>query len=479
MRKKCVQMSLYDTWQGVEARLTEDVPLLFRQLEEHLNWDAIVPLGFRLAFNKKYGRKRKYELESFLRAMLVQRMYGYTEDTQLLNTLRICRELRVYCGFGRVPDASKITRFKQDFCDHLSGMFERLVELTEPICRQMDEELADMLVFDTTGIENHVAENNPKFMDRKLSQAKWIARQDPNCEPYKAVYGLLPQCAAANPAVKKQYVNGHYCYAQKAAILTNGLGIVRHLALLDESFKAAHPEMLVEKRPADPAIDKEIGDSTALRPVLSDFQKAHPAFAYATFTGDAAFDSYDNFNFLLNDCGFSAAVIPINPRNPKSAGETTFDENGVPLCPRDGTPFQYQGKAGGKNRSLRLKYLCPKSRLTRRGKGFTWVCHCDEPCTPSAYGKCVYVQPHKNLRLYPGIQRGSEQWEQVYNVRTCVERTIFSLKGSLGLQGRKTSNTLTSKADLFLAGIVQLLCVLLAHALHDHSLARRPRKLIA
>ena len=34
MRKKCVQMSLYDTWQGVEARLTEDVPLLFRQLEE-------------------------------------------------------------------------------------------------------------------------------------------------------------------------------------------------------------------------------------------------------------------------------------------------------------------------------------------------------------------------------------------------------------------------------------------------------------
>ena len=43
----------------------------------------------------------------------------------------------------------------------------------------------------------------------------------------------------------------------------------------------------------------------------------------------------------------------------------------------------------------------------------------------------------------------------------------------------KTSNVLTTKADLFLAGIVQLLCVLLAHKLHDVSIARSPRKLIA
>ena len=49
----------------------------------------------------------------------------------------------------------------------------------------------------------------------------------------------------------------------------------------------------------------------------------------------------------------------------------------------------------------------------------------------------------------------------------------------LCISNRKTSNVLTTKADLFLAGIVQLLCVLLAHKLHDLKLARRPRKLIA
>lgn len=78
---------------------------------------------------------------------------------------------------------------------HTYQIFERLVELTEPICREMDAELSDCLIYDTTEIESHVAENNP------------------NMDPYRAVYGLLPDCAAANPAIKQQYINGHFCYA--------------------------------------------------------------------------------------------------------------------------------------------------------------------------------------------------------------------------------------------------------------------------
>ena len=68
---------------------------------------------------------------------------------------------------------------------------------------------------------------------------------------------------------------------------------------------------------------------------------------------------------------------------------------------------------------------------------------------------------------------------QIYNRRTCVERSINALKDTLGISNRKTSNVLTTKADLFLAGIVQLLCVLLAYKLHNLKLARCPRKLIA
>jgi hypothetical protein len=474
MRKKYAQMSLLDTWHSVEERLEADKPELFRLLDEHLDWDEIIPDAFYRAFYLRTGRKRKYELESFMRALFLQRIFHYVEDSQLLATLRYSFEMRDYCGFECVPDASKLTRFKQEFCDHIRTVFERLVDLTEPICRRMDEALADILTFDTTGIESYVTENNPKFFRVKEKQLKSLAKADPTFDPSYGAAVLMPKIAASNDAVKLQYINGHFCYAQKAAVVANGLGIVRRLELLDEDFKKHHPEMPIDKQTKHPELDKEIGDSTALKPVLTDFRTAHPHFHYGTFTADSAFDSYDNYAFLMKDCKFNKAVIPLNPRTglPKLEG---FNENGVPVCPIDKTPMLYLGKSGGKNRSLRLKWVCHKSAPATKSK----CCTCESPCTPAPYGKCVYTYPHKNLRLYPGIARDCEEFSAIYNKRASIERSINSLKDTLGIANRKTSNVLTTKADLFLAGIVQLLCVLLANKLHDVKLARRPRRLIA
>jgi hypothetical protein len=290
----------------------------------------------------------------------------------------------------------------------------------------------------------------------------------------------MPQAAQSNGEVKYQYIDGHFCYAQKAAVLTNGLGIVRHLDLLDLDFRLRHPEVPTEKRMKDPKVDKEIGDSTALKPVLRDFRAAHPNLRYGTFFGDSAFDSYDNYKFLLGEFAFRQAVIPLNPRNSATAQETDFNENGTPLCPLDKTPLRLQGKSGGKHRSLRLKYLCPKSVPTRLEDGrYTKICLCETPCTPAKYGRCVYVYPDKDLRLYPGLSRDDPMFDAIYKRRAAVERAIASLKHSLCLQGRKTSDVLSTKADLLLAGITQLVCVLLAGRLNALSLARRSRLLLA
>jgi len=200
---------------------------------------------------------------------------------------------------------------------------------------------------------------------------------------------------------------------------------------------------------------------------------------YSTFSADAAFDSYDNYSFLLKDYGFNRAVIPVNPRNSATSDAKDFNENGTPLCPADGTPFLFHSESDGKKRSLRLKYICPKTRVIQTEKGATRRCFCESPCSDSKYGKCVYVYPEKNFRLYPGISRDTDEFTAIYNRRAAVERSINSLKDTLGIANRKTSNVLTTKADLLLAGIVQLLCVLLADKLHDTKLARRPRRLIA
>jgi len=479
MRNKNVQMSLYDMYKDVAASIEEDKPKLFRLLDEYIDWDTIIPARFYAAFYKRMGRPRDYPLVGFMKSLFLQKIFGYIDDSLLLLTLLHSREMREFCGFRKVPDAAKLTRFKQDFLPYLTEIFDVLVELTDPICREMDAEMADSLIFDTTGVESHVAENNPKFLNSKLRQAKAIAKIAPAFDPYKGVYSLLPDYAYANPNVKRQYINGYFCYAQKAGFLTNGLGIVRHIALFDDEFKAAHPELPMEKRSQNPDSDKEIGDARALLPVLRDFRTAHPSLAYSTFMGDSSFDSYDLYSALLGEYGFTRAIIPINLRNSATASPAQFNESGIPLCPDDNTPLKFHSVCGGKNRSKRIKFVCPKSQTVKSARGATWRCRCENTCSPSIYGRSVYVYPNANKRLYPGIIRGTPEWDALYKRRTEVERSIGSFKAVLGIQHRKTYNTKTTKADLILAGIVQLLCVVLADRLHNRKLIRRVRKLAA
>ena len=51
------------------------------------------------------------------------------------------------------PDASKFTRFKQDFLMDLQSMFDHLVDITEPICQRIDSNLASMSMM----IKHHIA----------------------------------------------------------------------------------------------------------------------------------------------------------------------------------------------------------------------------------------------------------------------------------------------------------------------------------
>ena len=216
MQIRNMQMSLFDTYNDVSSSLENNKPKFFALMEKYICLDELIPVSsFYHAFYKDTGRKRVYTLESFIAALVLQRVFGYKDDIQLLNTLKYSHEMREFCGYTKVPDTDKITRFKQNFCDGLEKLLLRLVDMTEPICRQINTELSDCLILDTTGIESYVAENNPKYMNSKLKQAKSIAKSNPSFNPYIGVYVLLPDCANSNSAVKQQYINGHYCYAQK------------------------------------------------------------------------------------------------------------------------------------------------------------------------------------------------------------------------------------------------------------------------
>ena len=306
---------------------------------------------------------------------------------------------------------------------------------------------------------------------------------DDSYDPYKAAYGSMPTHAASNQAIQQMYINGHFCYAYKFGIVTNGLGIVRDISFYNKDFLNAHPDIVVEKKSDSPDEDKSLADSKALLPVLIDFFKKHPYIEPKTFLGDAAFDTIEIYKSLFEDIGFRKAFIPLRVKLSMKGTDYTVNENGIPCCPHDSTlPMKREGsKSQLRSKLPTMKFVCPNMKWLRdkqTGKIYR-KCHCDNPCTISSCGRMIYIYPEKNLRAYPGVERGSREWEYTYKIRINVEKSINHFKDSFCISNRKTQNEKTLHADLILAGITQLVTVLVADKIHKHQYIRSLKPLIA
>ena len=485
------QLSLADIFQDCQNIFDNDKPAFLSLLETHIDIDEFIPISFRNHFYASTGRSRKYPLHAFLWALIIQRIFSIPTDQLLLTFLSYSKPLRDFCGFTKVPDASKITRFKQDFLDDLQLVFDNLVDVTEPICQAIDSAKANMTIFDSSGIEAFVTENNPKYANRIIRQLKAYAKAqgfDKSYDPYKAAYGSMPSHASANPEIKQLYINGHFCYVFKFGIVTNGLGIIRHVSFYNKDFMASHPDIVVEKKSDSPDEDKSVHDSKLLIPTLKDFFSKHPLINPKTFLGDAAFDTAALYPQLLtgNTFGdnkhFSKAYIPLNSRSGLEKQDYKINENGIPCCPHDDSlPLKYEGISKLRSGVIRYKFVCPKIKwIQNKSTGkYQRHCTCDNPCTTSSCGKMVYIYPEKDLRAYPGVIRGSEEWNNTYKIRTTVERDINHIKDNLCLARRRTQNEKTLHADLILAGITQLITVVLSDKIDHHEFIHSLKPLIA
>jgi hypothetical protein len=473
-----------DVFSDCQNVFENDKPEFLSLLEKHINLDDFIPMSFRHHFRKWTGRPREYPLPAFLWSLILQKIFTIPTDLLLLTFLHYSKPLREFCGFDKVPDASKITRFKQDFLSDLQSMFDNLVDITEPICQKIDPKLAAMTLFDTSGIEAFVTENNPKYANRIIRQLKTykqVAGLDDSFDPYKAAYGAMPSHAQANPAIQQMYINGHFCYAYKFGLITNGMGIVRHISFYNKDFLKAHPEIIVEKKSKSPDEDKSLTDSKALFPVLKDFFKKHPLINPKYFLGDAAFDTIDIYSKLFQELKFEKAFIPLKTKLVLEGADCPLNDDGIPCCPRDKTtPMRREGSKTHLRCGLpTMKFVCPKMKwVTENGKSKRRT-SCDNPCTSSPCGRMFYIYPEKNLRAYPGVLRDSAEWDKTYKTRVAVEKSINQFKNSFCIADRKTQNDKTLHADLLLSGITQLLTVVLADRMHKYQFIRSLKPLIA
>lgn len=189
------QLSLADIFTNYPNKFDNDKYEFLELLENTIDLDEIVPVSFIFHFHAATGRPRKHQLYPMLKALLLQLIFSIPTVSLLIIFLKYSQELRDFCGFDVVPDASKFTRFKQDFLPNLQSMFDRLVDLTEPICRRIDADKAAMALFYTSGIEAWVTENNPKYAKRIIKQLKAFKKSH-NLDPstsLKTVFCRWPE----------------------------------------------------------------------------------------------------------------------------------------------------------------------------------------------------------------------------------------------------------------------------------------------
>ena len=178
---------------------------------------------------------------------------------------------------------------------------------------------------------------------------------------------------------------------------------------------------------------------------------------------------------------FSKAYIPLNTRFGIKYPVCKVNADGIPCCPNDDTlPMKYESSSTRPNGIVRYKFVCPKIKYVydKSTRKCHRECQCANPCTDSSCGRMIHIYPEKNLRAYPGVLRGTEEWDNTYKIRTTVERDINHMKDNLCLAGRRTQNEKTLHADLILAGITQLISVVLADKIHHHEYIRSKSSII-
>ena len=120
------QLSLADIFTDCQNKFDNDKYEFLTLLDETIDLEDIVPVSFINHFHASAGRPRRHLLFPILKALLLQLIFSIPTVSLLIIFLKFSQELRDFCGFSVVPDASKFTRFKQHFLDDLQSLFYNL-----------------------------------------------------------------------------------------------------------------------------------------------------------------------------------------------------------------------------------------------------------------------------------------------------------------------------------------------------------------
>lgn len=121
MTTKYHQISLKDTFSDCQDMFIDDTPSFFQLLNEHFDIAEFIPS----AFYQHLSRDRLYSLEAFLSAFILQKIFSIPTDALLILFLRLCKELRYFCGFPRFPTLLSFPGSNPLLCLILNSCFKK------------------------------------------------------------------------------------------------------------------------------------------------------------------------------------------------------------------------------------------------------------------------------------------------------------------------------------------------------------------
>lgn len=450
-----IQRSFFDLHSDLDELTAIKTNDLFSLFDQYINISELIPMSFYNAYYSKLGKSRDFPLEGMIKSFIFYNLLSLSSISTLRFIIDISSDFRRFLKFSRTPHKSQFSRFKTLFYDDINVLFHHLVDYTDDFSTATDDSLSKIFISDTTGFELYVKENNPKFYQTILRNSKTYAKtltDNKSFDVEKYAQSKMPKISASNSEAKLTYLNGHFGYYLKAILATNGFGLIR-----DINFYNTDNSLELDYTPQE---TKDLYDSKSLIPSLETFFRLHPSLCFSTFLGDSGFDADDNYAYLYYRN--ITPIINLNPRNKSRLPETLFTEDGVPLCPNNPElQMVFNGIIKSDNRADRIQFICPKRTIKMTNLTKNIMLDCKAPCTNSPYGRTKNITIHHNFRFNSAMPRSSEEWVNLYKIRTVCERTIAQLKSFMQINTSKINNTISLKSNVFLAGITQLIAFII------------------
>ena len=352
-----------------------------------------------------------YNRSAIFKAIVLKEILQIPTIESLIIVLAHSESFSYWCGFDitrRLPSATVFYRFHAELVqdEELGKLFSGICsDLVGKIAQNVDIKEAAIII-DSTDISSR--ERPPAGKDEKVRRE--------HCEKFGSAWGYR----TASTGETEQY----FGYKSHVAVAVTDAGVI---------------PVALRLAPANVADVKVATDGLIVDAIQSfrDLFGKRPDYLIA----DAGYDASEVYHQALSyGC---QPIIKLNKRR-LSKLPAAMTENGVPLCPAN-RPMTFWGYE--KERQT-LKYRCPAVV----GKE-----ECSQKCCqPNSYGLIKRIKITTNPRIFSNPPRGSEKWQQLYNLRSSVERWFAVMKDYLHLDRMTRRGIQKAYIDVMLKVIAYL-----------------------